>query len=769
MQTSLIGVKLDNTGSLKQTSQSLEFSATTTVTINISVFGQNSAPINLAGSALVLTVRTSTFSTAKLVMSLQATIDNAGAGLAHFTIPNTAFATALGAYVYDVTLIDSSGNTDQLVPVGSLYIVESSYTPGQAVTPLASQQPLGQGPSGSKDLGWYNVMTYGAKGNGFTDDTNAIKAAIAAAPVCSLIYFPPGTYLVTDTLLISKAQTYIVGAGPQVTIIKFNPASGKACFQFDNGFTGGDRMYGAGIRDMWFAAGNQTQQKIAIDIVDVSGMVIENIWVDPTNSSNVPWRGNSSIGIRIRGREMLSINNVRLWADQPIRISSDPYISSPVNCDHTRISNTYLLSTRGTGSACFTIDDAVMVTNLIVDGDNAWVCDKYGLLWVNTGTEVSNSQNVKFCGIRMEQFLDVAPYCFYIQRGKGLQDLVFRDCQLPSNVHGFYLDGGVVSGIENVTIQDCLSANTNGAFNHLTTLGSVRNLCTINTLFNVGGGTNLNVTPVFSIPRSQSNYPLAETAWYLDSASLTHIQQLTTLLQAAGSSLTNIATANTNPYILDTTNLFTSGNIFQINNQGTAKFQVQSTGSLILNQDLRIANGGAGTIDTVGNIQLQIGATNASSLALGRVGASGVYIVAPGLNSAVAGSTVIGGGGSYFADVRSRHFTGQGTTPTNTPGTGAGTGPTVTITGTDTAGTIQILTGTTPAASATILTFTFSSVYNINAPYPTLTPANAVTAALSGTGLAYVSASSTSNFTLTSGAAALAAGTTYKWYYVVVQ
>lgn len=42
-----------------------------------------------------------------------------------------------------------------------------------------------------------NVRDFGAKGNGTTDDTAAIEAAIAAAPASgATIYFPPGTYLV---------------------------------------------------------------------------------------------------------------------------------------------------------------------------------------------------------------------------------------------------------------------------------------------------------------------------------------------------------------------------------------------------------------------------------------------------------------------------------------------------------------------------------------------------------------------------------------------
>src|SRR5262249_33078734 len=55
---------------------------------------------------------------------------------------------------------------------------------------------------------WYsapNVINvksprYGAVGDGVTNDTSAILAALAAATAGSTIYFPPGTYIVNSSL-----------------------------------------------------------------------------------------------------------------------------------------------------------------------------------------------------------------------------------------------------------------------------------------------------------------------------------------------------------------------------------------------------------------------------------------------------------------------------------------------------------------------------------------------------------------------------------------
>ena len=60
---------------------------------------------------------------------------------------------------------------------------------------------------------WTNVKTLGIKGDGKTDDTEAIRRAIASHRV---LYFPSGHYIVTDTLTL-KADTVLLGLHPTLT------------------------------------------------------------------------------------------------------------------------------------------------------------------------------------------------------------------------------------------------------------------------------------------------------------------------------------------------------------------------------------------------------------------------------------------------------------------------------------------------------------------------------------------------------------------------
>lgn len=57
------------------------------------------------------------------------------------------------------------------------------------------------------------VTDYGAKGDGVTDDTDSIKAAITAAGAGGDVIFPEGTYLITDKLTSLTSQRWLGRGG----------------------------------------------------------------------------------------------------------------------------------------------------------------------------------------------------------------------------------------------------------------------------------------------------------------------------------------------------------------------------------------------------------------------------------------------------------------------------------------------------------------------------------------------------------------------------
>jgi hypothetical protein len=62
---------------------------------------------------------------------------------------------------------------------------------------------------------WVNVRTLGAQGDGSTDDTEALRKAVAEHQT---LYFPAGQYRVTDSILL-KPDTVLIGLHPSVTRI----------------------------------------------------------------------------------------------------------------------------------------------------------------------------------------------------------------------------------------------------------------------------------------------------------------------------------------------------------------------------------------------------------------------------------------------------------------------------------------------------------------------------------------------------------------------
>lgn len=105
-----------------------------------------------------------------------------------------------------------------------------------------------------------NVQGYGAKGDGTTDDTAAIQAAIDAAKAAnSVVYFPSGIYKITATL--NSKGVSIQGAGSGVSnlyteanipMITYDTDAGQVYYAFikDLGFIGnvsGTRTSNAGV------------------------------------------------------------------------------------------------------------------------------------------------------------------------------------------------------------------------------------------------------------------------------------------------------------------------------------------------------------------------------------------------------------------------------------------------------------------------------------------------------------------------------------------
>lgn len=124
-----------------------------------------------------------------------------------------------------------------------------------------------------------NVLDYGAVGNGATDDTVAIQAAIDAAGSLSLfggsVFFPPGIYLISDTLSITNSYVTLYGCDNN-SVIKTNIATGNIIEVI--GASLASPVFQTTIRDLKFAANTAHTSGCVIYMESVNNIQIQNVY-----------------------------------------------------------------------------------------------------------------------------------------------------------------------------------------------------------------------------------------------------------------------------------------------------------------------------------------------------------------------------------------------------------------------------------------------------------------------------------------------------------
>ncbi|QMU70814.1 glycosyl hydrolase family 28-related protein [Streptacidiphilus sp. P02-A3a] len=86
-------------------------------------------------------------------------------------------------------------------------------------------------------LDWYDVKLAGAAGDGATDDTSAIRAAIAACPPGGTVYFPVGVYLISAQLTLPPRITLRGGYAPHWPQYAKDSPEISACVKAMSGFS----------------------------------------------------------------------------------------------------------------------------------------------------------------------------------------------------------------------------------------------------------------------------------------------------------------------------------------------------------------------------------------------------------------------------------------------------------------------------------------------------------------------------------------------------
>lgn len=144
----------------------------------------------------------------------------------------------------------------------------------------------------------FNVVAYGAVGNGVTDNTAAIQAAINATQSAGggEIFFPPGIYRCNGTLNVTNSNIALVGSGQRATQIKFFNGSSDSISVNGSGVAGG-QLYGFVLRDMFITHFTKTGG-IALNLQNAAAILVENCGFDQCWNGILV--GTNTNGIEIR-------------------------------------------------------------------------------------------------------------------------------------------------------------------------------------------------------------------------------------------------------------------------------------------------------------------------------------------------------------------------------------------------------------------------------------------------------------------------------------
>lgn len=389
--------------------------------------------------------------------------------------------------------------------------------------------------SANAQIAQYEVTWWGTNTvPGTTDLASAFNAALTAIGANASLHIPRGTYNLASTVTISNQRVNIFGDGRHTTKIYFTPTANGTMFKFDAPSTA--VLYQGTFRDVSLWSADTTYVKTAIEMIDTSTYILENIVIGGDSGYWKDTATEASKGLYTLGREALCIRNFFAYANKPIVIGPQPNGGIQISADHFNYHNLYLSARLNPN---ITIESGSVLTQVSFTGYQAWVAGTGGLYWVD-GTSPGASNGLVLENVRFESNSDPNnKYFVHIDITSALQGFLVKGGQ-TGVTKGFYL-----RQLAWGTIQDFSYTDTSREALNITNTASFEELNIINSFWQTGStASTTNVTISHKEP-SQTSMVLPMTGRLIPTLTYNQNEIIETSLTS-----TEVSIANNGTYAL---------------------------------------------------------------------------------------------------------------------------------------------------------------------------------------------------------------------------
>ncbi|NOU69047.1 glycoside hydrolase family 28 protein [Paenibacillus sp. LMG 31461] len=292
----------------------------------------------------------------------------------------------------------------------------------------------------------YNITTFGAVGDGETDNTQAIAAAIEA---CSLhgggtVFVPAGTYLTGRIELLSYMTLELETGSKLMFTSEFDKYplvqtrwSGYECYGYS------PLIYGRGLK------------KVAIKgdgIIDGQGSAWWQVYREIRKGGTVDSAQTQELKVKNRALLETVKSNIVEWSSQFLR----PPLLQLIDCEGVRLEGITLQNSPFWNTHLVYCSDVQLHGVSIKNPNDTPNGD---------GLDIDSCQNVRIS----DCFFDVGDDCLCIKSGidedgrrvgKPSENIVITNCTMLRGHGGVVLGSEMAGGIRNVVISNCIFTGT---------------------------------------------------------------------------------------------------------------------------------------------------------------------------------------------------------------------------------------------------------------------------------------------------------------------